>query len=106
MQLTCKNLKGLGFTPSGLFHTGDTLCLHHRETPQGIEFIDGMNNNLGIFRPTPGQKRKFKDGKLSLVPPGCCAPTRKPSGILENAEILFEGEPKSKKHIKQIFNKP
>jgi len=103
MKLIGRNLKPLGFKSSGLFEDATSLCLHRRESPLGVEFADGMHGRLGIFRLSPSQKRAFKKGKLSLVPPGCCAPMRKPSEILENAEILFEGEPKSKKHLERIF---
>jgi len=102
MKLNKKNLAPIGFQ-SGIMTSPTSMTLHWRTREDRVEFADGINHRVGVFKLTPKHMRAFKKGKLSLVPPGFCAPTRKESEVLSDCEILHEGDVRSKAHLEKIL---
>ena len=49
--------------------------------------------SIALFRMNPRQHAAFRQGRLSLVPPGCCNPSGGSS--IERCQILREQEPKN-----------
>lgn len=101
MKLNQRNLGKLGFKGSHPMCSPTSLDLHWKKFKNKVVFADGIANRIGIFHLSPSEEKEFKANKLSLVPPGCCSPTRR--NIKEDAIIIYEGEPKSTKHFLKLI---
>ena len=102
MKLNQKNLSPLGFL-STVMVTPTSLSLHWCVRGLRLEVADGVYDRLGYFGLAKKEMQAFKAGKLSVVSPGFCNASgghTKDTGYV----LLFEGKPRSKKHVEQIFS--
>lgn len=104
MNVRRKQVEPLGFKGSGMYAAAATHNHYYKSDP--INFTVTVIGNMVPqticrFQLNPKQYRMFKDGKLSLVPPGCCNPSGGPT--IERCEVLFEGTFKSMAQIKQLL---
>lgn len=95
----------LGFKGTGLFAHSRWHLNYYRAFPEE-RIVLGICGGLipdGVWRfdLTKAQMRAFQRGKLSLVPPGCCYPTRRPQ--LETYTWVYNGTIKNLRHLKQIL---
>jgi hypothetical protein len=107
MTINTKNLAGLGFTSNSRFADDRTsLTLHHRQIATKVLIIDGVSPEprCWVLRLTANEAKQYKAGKLSIVPPGFCAPTAGNRIVKEDGfELLHDGPIKSKVHVRKIF---
>lgn len=101
MKLNKKNLIKHGFRASHPFADRLYEGLHWKKINNQVIFTDGHSPQIGVFILTSKEVKAFNRGDLSLVPPGCCAPTRK--NIKEDCEILLDREPRSRRELEKIL---
>ena len=86
-----------GYKGSSIFRTAYYnryyKCLPSKNTVLSICFIDDPNT-FCLFRLSEKEYRDFENGRLSLVPPGCCNASGGES--IENNTIVY------KKNIKNL----
>lgn len=107
MKLTVKNLHPLGFKTTGLIYRQSSTGLFYRVVGKQVQFISGHTpQQMGVFDLTIQQLRRFAQGRLSLVPPGFCAPMSTRGTVLSKCRLLRCGEtmPKRKAELLHIFN--
>lgn len=103
MKLNKRNLEPLGFR-SGLLTGATSLALHWRTRNDRVEFCDGISKRIGVFTLSSKDMGLFHKDQIVLVPPGCCAPMAGQRRVIKDCTILFEGEPRSKKHVEKILD--
>lgn len=101
MKLNNKNLSKLGFKATHLLRSATSLDIHWKQFGSKVVFADGIQDRIGVFHLTKAQLKEFKANKLSLVPPGCCATSNR--NTKEDAVIVYEGEPRSGKHLQELL---
>ena len=100
-----KQVKPLGFKGSGMFCDSKWHLNYYRTFPKErtVVGICGGVVPEGVWRfeLTAAQMKAFKNGQLSLIPPGCCSVSHRPH--LEYPLWYHEGEIKNLLHLKQIL---
>lgn len=107
MNLYLRHVKPLGFSGTGMFSDAKWHDLYRRKNPQqrAVTYISmkGGGYQIGVFRLTDADWLRFEDGSIALVPPGSCCPAKPPAGIIENAEVKYDGPIKSAKHLTELL---
>lgn len=100
-----RQVRPLGFKGSGVFVDSAWHLNYYRTFPKQrvvLGICGGMvPDGVWRFDLTCKQMKAFQKGKLSLVPPGCCSASHRPS--LEDPKWVHEGEIKNLRHLKQIL---
>jgi len=104
MNVRSKQVEPLGFKGNGMFCDSATHNYYYKSDP--INFTITVIGNLFPqticrFQLNSKQYKSFKEGNLSLVPPGCCNASGGPT--INHCEVLFEGTFKSMAQIKQLL---
>lgn len=97
-------MEAIGFKGSGMFVNQVCYSVYYRKVPSKcrVDVVTAYGTQtVSQFNLTKAQYRRFEDGKLSLVPPGCCSASGRP--YLEDPKMLFEGTIKTIKHLKNIL---
>jgi len=105
MTVRLNQVKELGFVGCNLFQS-NCHSLYKKEIPELYTFIVISNlypKNVEVFKLSKENYSKYKKNKVSLVPSGCCAPAAGDRDELSGT-VMWSGEFKSKKHIKQIVD--
>lgn len=102
MKLTISQMKALGFRGAEMFATQDRYSIYFREVPEHCCVVTVTafdSNTVSYFLLPKKDYQRFKDGKLWLCPPGAA----KRAGAAKPTKIIFAGELKSIKHLRQLL---
>ena len=105
MNVCRKHVESLGFKGNGMYPYSQYHTHFYQEDAKAhtITVIGNLvPQTISHFHLTPSQFTDFQDGKLSLIPNGCCNPAGGRS--LERSEILFRGDIKNLRHLKKILD--
>ena len=102
MNLHVKDMNTVGFKSNNILLSAWSR-FYHKPVPekQLVYVVDALNERLMHFKLSKKQYKEFEEGKLSLVPVGCCNPTGKKS--LEDPNIDHDGNFKAKFGSKNKF---
>lgn len=79
--------------------------MFYKKLGTNVLFVDSNCHDLkvlvGVFRLSKAQFRSFEAGKLSLVPPGSCAPAANKTFTL--SQILHENAPITKEKLDELI---
>ena len=100
-----RQVEPMGFKGNGMFIDSQWHQNYYRVFEKECVVI-GIGGGVvpdGVWRfdLIRAQMKSFKKGRLGLVPPGCCYPTRKRQ--LSDFKWVFEGTIKNLRHLKQIL---
>ena len=105
MNLNLKNLARLGFKSNTVFATKTSVALLWREKTDRVEYASGYPpETLGAFALTPSEIKKFRAGKLSLVPAGFCSPMAGQRQTRDDGVVLHQGHVRSAAHLEKVFS--
>lgn len=104
MILLTRYMRPLGYKGSGMFVDSPSYSHYYKKLPDCCSVVVVANTcpaYIGVFRLTKRQFTAFENGKLSLVPNGCCSPTAKKQ--VEGCDVLYSGECKDHKHAAKLL---
>jgi hypothetical protein len=102
MNLNLKNLQPLGFR-GGRMDSKTSITLLWVIRGSSVFYTSGYSpNTVGVFHLKPAEMKKFKKGRVSLLPPGFCNATG--GEVLTDCRILHRGTVRSKKHLMSIID--
>ena len=95
MKIYAKDVAPLGFKGSGMFDNSKWYHFYYAKCPKSrrVYIIDAIENSISHFELDKKDWKAFVDGKLSLVPEGCCCASG--GRFRENPIFDFMGEWKS-----------
>lgn len=108
MLFTRLQMEEIGFKGSGMFDYQRYYTYYYKADPKTRTVVLLHNSfsghSLERWKLTPRQFTAFKQGRLSLIPAGCCKPT--PGAYLDSQEVFFKGEIKTRKQLRQLLGIP
>ncbi len=106
MKIYRRHVEPLGFKGTNMYELDKWHSHYRRIELTGVTVISNMTpQTVSRFDMTPKQVRAFKAGKLGLTPPHCCSPCSGGREMLARPRIIFEGDIKSMKHLKELLEK-
>jgi hypothetical protein len=104
MKIYLRHLKPLGFKGSGMWEDAKWSA-HYYKVNNKTHTITVIGNlapaTISQFTLTPSNFKKFRGGKLALVPPDCCNASGGPS--IEKFKLIYSGECLSPKKLKELL---
>lgn len=101
MKYNLKNLSRAGFKSSALFATQTGITILYRVKPGRVEYANGYDESIGVFKLSRAQMRAFNAGKLALVPPGHCSPV--PGEKLATPQVISTQPVRNLAELEQLF---
>ena len=105
MNFYTRHVKPLGFKGSGIFTDSKWYSTYYLVNPELrlVIILQNLSQALSVYRLNACDFKRFREGKLSLIPPGCCNPSGGPSRT--NAIVFHEGEIKNVAHLRELVGK-
>jgi hypothetical protein len=106
MKIYLKHVKPLGFKGSSIYENSHCHQTYYRVFSNQcvVVGIDAMSPGIWMVELTPQQMTRYETSKLSIVPPGCCAPGASKREVVEVTSYLYEGPINSQKHLKKLLD--
>lgn len=103
MNYNLRNLGRAGFKFTGLFSSPNSFGLFYRVRGNRVEYASSYwPPTLGYFELDAKEMKAFKEGKISLCPPGFCNPSG--GNTLTNATILSTEPVRNLKALEKVFS--
>ena len=101
--ITTRQAQAVGFKQGSIMvSSSDTL--YYRVEPEKHRVLAISNytpQHVVSFDLSKRQFQAFQNGKLSLVPPGCCSPTSRRT--VGRCRVLHEGDINGLRHLRKIL---
>lgn len=104
MTILTKHVTPYGFKGSGMYDHSPSYMTYYKADAKAntITVLSSYTpDTLSLFKLTTKQFKQFKNGKLGIIPPGCCNASGRPA--LERHTILHEGDFKNAWHLKRVL---